>query len=191
MRSRLSRVLVLLLAASAVAWAQPAGPQDSGPASVQRASVSSVVQARRERQVLHELRMLPYYSVFDNLEFRVNGNRVELSGQVVRDTLKSTAEARVKKLEWVERVDNRIDLLPVSFHDDRIRRAVYRAVYGQSALQRYALQSPGPIHIIVKNGHVTLVGVVANKMESNIAYIQARGVSGAFSVTNRLRVERS
>lgn len=192
MRSRLSRVLVLLLAASGVAWAEPAGSQDPAqdPASVQRASISSAVQARREKQVLHELRMLSYYSVFDNLEFRVNGNRVELSGQVVRDTLKSTAEARVKKLEWAERVDNRIEILPVSFHDDRLRRAVYRAVYGQSALQRYALQSPGPIHIIVKNGHVTLVGVVANKMESNIAYIQASGVSGAFSVTNRLRVER-
>ncbi|MCI0355451.1 MAG: BON domain-containing protein [Acidobacteria bacterium] len=191
MGSALSLVTAVLMAASSAAWAEPVASHDSQSRSaVQQAGLSPAVQARRERQVLHELRMLPYYSVFDNLEFRVNGDRVVLSGQVVRVTLRSDAASRVRKLEWVETVDNRIEVLPVSFHDDRLRRALYRAVYGQAALQRYALQNPGPIHIIVKNGHVTLEGVVANRMESNIAYIQARGVSGVFSVTTRLRVER-
>jgi hyperosmotically inducible protein len=140
--------------------------------------------------VRHELVMLPYYSVFDNLEYRVEGYTVTLSGQVVRPTLKSDAEARVKKIEGVEQVVNRIEVLPASFHDDRIRRATYRAIFGHSSMSRYAIQPVPPIHIIVKRGHVRLVGVVANEADRNIAYIQARGVPGAFSVTNELRVER-
>ncbi len=145
---------------------------------------------RIEREVGHQLRMLPYYSVFDNLEFRVVGYRVELFGHVVRPTLKSDAAVVVKRIEGVERVDNKIEVLPLSPNDDRIRRAVYRAVYSQSALQRYALQAVPPIHIIVKNGHVTLVGVVASDMDRNIANLQANGVPGVFSVTNKLRVEK-
>lgn len=143
-----------------------------------------------EKQVLHELRMLPYFSVFDNLEFRVKNREVVLSGQVVRPLLKSDAENVVKKLEGVERVVNRIEVLPVSFHDDRVRLAVYRAVFSMAPLQRYALQPVPPIHIIVRHGHVTLVGVVANEADRNLANIAANGVAGAFSVTNKLRVEQ-
>jgi hyperosmotically inducible protein len=135
--------------------------------------------------------MLPYLSVFDNLEYRVNGYTVELYGQVTRPTLKSDAEAVVKRIEGVEKVSNHIEILPLSPNDDRIRLAVYHAVYSQPTLTRYALQAVPPLHIIVKNGHVTLVGVVATEMESNVAYIRANGVSGVFSVTNRLHVEKT
>jgi hyperosmotically inducible protein len=145
---------------------------------------------RLERLVRHELVMLPYYSVFDNLAFKVEGSRVELLGQVSRPTLKSDSERVVKNIEGVEGVTNKIEVLPVSPNDDRIRLAVYRAIYGHTALQRYGLQAVPPIHIIVKNGNVTLEGVAANESDKNIANIQANGVSGVFSVTNNLRVEK-
>ena len=134
--------------------------------------------------------MLPYYGVFDNLAYRVNGSAVELYGQVTRPTLKSDAENVVKKIEGVERVVNNIEVLPTSPDDDRIRLAEYRAIYGQTALNRYSLQAVPPIHVIVKNGHVTLEGVVASEGDKNIAGIQANSVPGVFSVTNNLRIEQ-
>ncbi len=134
--------------------------------------------------------MLPYYGVFDNLEYRVVGYRVELYGQVVRPTLKSDAERVVQRIEGVERVDNHIQVLPVSIFDDRIRFAEYRAIYRHPAMTKYAIQPVPPIHIIVNNGNVTLVGVVDSKMDSQIAYLQANGVPNVFSVTNKLRIER-
>ncbi len=155
-----------------------------------RAEGRATAEQNIARKVLHELRMLPYYSVFDNLEYRVQGYTVILSGQVVRPTLKSDAEARVKKIEGVEKVVNRIEILPVSNHDDRIRRATYSAIYRNPAMERYAIQPVPPIHIIVKGGRVRLVGVVAREMDKNIAYVQARGVPGVFSVSNELHVER-
>jgi len=141
------------------------------------------------KEVRHELVMLPYYNVFDNLAFRIDGRKVTLLGQVVRPTLKSDAGNVVKSIEGVESVDNQIEVLPLSPNDDRIRMALYRAIYGQTTLQRYGLQAVPPIHIIVKNGQVTLEGVVANATDKNVANIQANGVSGVFSVTNNLRVE--
>lgn len=142
-----------------------------------------------QREVRHVLVMLPYYSIFDNLEYRIDGYTVTLMGQVVRPTLKSDAENAVKHIEGVQKVVNNIKVLPLSDNDDRIRRAEYHAIYGNPALNRYALQAIGPIHIIVDNGHVTLVGVVANAMDKNIAGIQANAVPGVFSVDNGLRVE--
>jgi hyperosmotically inducible protein len=146
-------------------------------------------QARLEREVRHELVMLPYYDVFDNLAYRVDGGTVTLFGQVTRPTLKSDAERVVKDIEGVENVVNKIEVLPTSPNDDSIRLAVYRAIFGHTALNRYALRSVPPIHIIVKNGNVTLEGVVANEADKNIANIQANGVPGVFKVTNNLRVE--
>jgi len=146
---------------------------------------------RLAREVRHELVMLPYYGVFDNLVYSVNGNNVTLMGQVTRPTLKSDAERVVKGIEGVETVTNNIEVLPLSPNDDRIRLVVYRAVYGQSALNRYSLQAVPPIHIIVKNGNVSLEGVVANEADKNIAGIQAKGVPGVFSVNNNLQVEKS
>ncbi|MCC6862822.1 MAG: BON domain-containing protein [Bryobacterales bacterium] len=145
---------------------------------------------RLEREIRHELVMLPYYGVFDNLAFRVEGSKVILLGQVTRPTLKSSAERVVRDIEGVERVDNNIEVLPLSPGDDRIRLATYRAIYGHTALNRYALQAVPPIHIIVNNGNVTLEGVVANEADKNIALMQARGVPGVFSVNENLRVEQ-
>ena len=141
------------------------------------------------RAVRHELLMLPYYSVFDDIEYRVDGYNVTLTGDVVWPTLRSDAGNVVKRIEGVQHVDNQIRVLPLSSFDDRIRRATYRAIYGYPTLQRYALQPVGSIHIIVDNGHVTLKGVVANSMDRNVAYLRANGVPGVFSVSNQLRVE--
>jgi hyperosmotically inducible protein len=142
-----------------------------------------------ERQVRQQLVTLPFYSVFDNLAFRVNGSRVELFGQVVTPTLKTDAENAVKRIEGVNDVIDNIEVLPPSPEDDRIRMAEFRAIYGDPTLSRYAHQAVPPIHIIVKNGHVTLEGVVANEMDKNLANLRANSVSGVFSVTNNLRVE--
>ena len=163
----------------------------TAPAQAQSRSRQSRAQESLMKEVRHELVMLPYYGVFDNLAFRVNGSQAELYGQVTRPTLKSDAEGVVRQIEGVEKVINNIEVLPVSPNDDRIRLDAYRAIYGHTALNRYALQAVPPIHIIVKNGQVTLEGVVANEMDKNIANLQANAVSGAFSVTNNLRVETS
>jgi hyperosmotically inducible periplasmic protein len=145
-----------------------------------------------EHEVHHQLVTLPYYSVFDNLAFRVSDdNRVELMGQVSRPTLKSDAERVARAIEGVESVVNDIEVLPTSPNDDRIRVAVHRAIYGHDALQSYGLRSVPPIHIIVKNGSVTLEGVVAKEMDKNIANMQANSISGVFAVTNNLRVQGS
>lgn len=143
------------------------------------------------REIRHELVMLPYYGVFDNLAYKVDGYNVTLIGQVTRPTLKSSAENVVKDIEGVQQVINNIEVLPLSPNDDRIRMAAFRAIYGHTALNRYGLSAVPPIHIIVKNGQITLEGVVANEMDRNIANVQARGVNGAFGVTNNLRTETS
>jgi hyperosmotically inducible periplasmic protein len=141
------------------------------------------------KEVRHELVMLPWYSLFDNLEYRVEGAKVTLIGQVVRPSLKDDAERAVKGIEGVESVDNQIEVLPASPMDDQIRRAEFHAIYGQPSLQRYAQGAVPPIHIIVNNGHVTLEGAVAAEADKNIAGIQANSVPNVFSVVNNLRVE--
>jgi hyperosmotically inducible protein len=174
------------------AMSTPAAPQPAG--STAERSVSDLGAAghdRLMRQVRHELVMLPYYGVFDNLAYRVDGGAVTLLGQVTRPTLKSDAENVVKRIEGVERVVNQIEVLPVSPNDDQIRIAVYRAIYGQTGLDRYALQAVPPIHIIVKNGTVTLEGVVSSEADKNLAGLKANGVAGVFSVTNNLQVATS
>jgi hyperosmotically inducible periplasmic protein len=146
-------------------------------------------QDRIVREVRHELVMLPYYGVFDNLSYRVDGSSVTLMGQVTRPTLKSDAGNAVKRIEGVERVDNQIQVLPLSPMDDGLRVAEYRAIYGHPGLDRYAMQAVPPIHIIMENGKVTLEGVVATQADKDMAGIRANGVSGVFSVVNNLRVE--
>jgi hyperosmotically inducible periplasmic protein len=177
-------------ASAASNWAGPSGagpnvPQQTGhqPRDPKR------IQERLEKQVRHELNMLPFYSIFDSLEYRVDGDRVTVSGQVVHATLQSDAEHVVEKIEGVSSVVNHIEVLPASSFDDRTRFAVYRAVYGDPVLQHYAVGSQDPIHIIVKNGHVTLMGEVRTEMEKNIANIRANSVPFTFSVTNNLRVK--
>lgn len=142
------------------------------------------------KEVRHELITLPYYGVFDDLGYRVDGNTVTLFGEVTQPTLKRDAESAVKRIEGVERVDNQIEVLPVSPMDDQIRLAVYRAIYSQPALQRYQLGAVPPIHIIVKNGNVKLVGAVGNEGDKNMAGIAANTVHGVFSVKNDLMTEK-
>ncbi len=140
------------------------------------------------RQVWHELARLPYYTVFDNLAFAVEEGTVTLSGQAVRPTLRSDAEGVVRRIEGVGEVVNRIEVLPLSPFDDRLRIALVRAIYRQPALQKYSLGANPSIKVIVRNGNVTLEGVVDKAADSHIAFLQANGVSGVFSVTNNLRV---
>jgi len=151
----------------------------------------SQVNPRLVREIRHELRMLPYYGVYDWLEFEIQpDNTVVLRGQVVRPTTKSEAEGRVKDVDGVSKVNNQIEVLPLSPSDDRLRAALYRAIYNfNSPLFRYATQSVPPIHLIVNRGHATLKGVVANKGDAQLAYIRARGVPGLFSVKNELIIE--
>jgi len=163
----------------------------AGVSAAVREAKPQGVSARIVREVRHELVTLPYYGVFDWLEYVVQpDNTVVLRGQVVRPTTKSDAENRVKDIEGVSRVVNEIEVLPLSGQDDRLRRALYRAIYGSnSPLFRYAIQSVPPIHIIVRNGRATLKGIVANKGDANLAYIRARGVPGLFEVKNELKIE--
>jgi hyperosmotically inducible periplasmic protein len=147
-------------------------------------------EAEIAKKVRHELVMLPYYGIFDDLAFKVEGNTVVLLGQVVRPTLKSDAERAVKRIPGVGQVVNQIEVLPVSPMDDQIRMAEYRAIYGDPAIStRYGYRALPSIHIIVKNGHVTLEGVVANQGDRNLIGIKANAVPNVFSVTNNLQVE--
>lgn len=158
-------------------------------ANAQTSPVSEKSQARIAKEVRHEILMLPHFDVFDNIEFRVDGYNITLLGQVVRPTMKTDAENVVKKIEGVEKVTNQIEVLPLSPHDDRLRIALYRSIYGFPALRRYALPVIKPIRIIVKNGNVTLEGVVSSDADKNLVNMRANSVSGLFSVTNNLRVE--
>ena len=151
-------------------------------------AVSPKAEARIQKEVRHELLMLPYFGVFDNIAFKVDGYNVTLLGQVVRPSLKSDAENVVKHIEGVEHVDNQIEALPPSPMDDRLRLQLFHAIYGYPALEKYDLGVQKPIRIIVKNGHITLEGVVDSEGDKNIAGLRANGVPGTFSVTNNLQV---
>jgi hyperosmotically inducible protein len=135
--------------------------------------------------------MLPYFGVFDNLSFRIQGRTVILEGQVVRPVVKSDAENSVKHIEGVEKVINNIEVLPPSPMDDRIRRAVYQSIYSYGPLFKYGGMAVPPIHIIVRNGRVTLEGVVDSEADKNMAGLRANQVPGTFQITNNLRVVNS
>jgi hyperosmotically inducible protein len=160
------------------------------PALAQQRAVPPQAVERIQKEVRHELVMLPFLTVFDNLAYKVDGYNVTLLGQVTKPVLKSDAEAAVKKIEGVEKVDNQIEVLPPSPMDDRLRVNLYRAIYGYPPMQRYAMPVLKPIRIIVKGGHVTLEGVVDSEADKNIAGIRANGVHGIFSVTNNLVVAK-
>jgi len=149
---------------------------------------SAKAQARIVKEVRHELLMLPYFGVFDNIVFKVDGYNVALLGQVVRSSLKSDAEHAIKHIEGVERINNQIEVLPPSPMDDRLRLALYRAIYDYPALEKYAMGVQKPIRIIVKNGHVSLEGIVDSEADKNLAGLRANGVPGTFSVSNHLQV---
>ena len=161
------------------------------PAAHAQNTAPGRAQERIQREVRHEILMLPYFDVFDNITYQVEGYKVTLMGQVTRPSLKKDVENVVKKIEGVEQVDNQIEVLPTSTMDDQLRVALYRAIYGFSSLERYAMPVVKPIRIIVKNGNVTLEGVVDNEADKNLANMRANGVSGVFSVTNHLEVVKS
>jgi hyperosmotically inducible protein len=188
-RLRTMKKLVLLAVFSltlvSLAGIAGASNQTQGGATLDQKALDRIT-----REVRHELVMLPFYGVFDTLSYKVDPDgTVTLVGEVSRPTLKSDAENVVKKIEGVPRVVNNLEVLPTSFNDDRIRRDVYRAIYGNEVLNQYQMRAVPPIHIIVKNGHVKLEGVVARAMDKQIAGVQANSVSGVFSMDNNLIVE--
>lgn len=149
----------------------------------------SAVPVTMTESIRHQLAMLPRYGVFDNLAFQVEGATVILTGEVTRPVLKDEAAAAVRHLEGVTTVVNNVEVLPLSPWDDRVRMAVYRAIYGSPSLStRYGFRASPSIHIIVKNGVVRLEGVVANEFDRNVAGIRASGVFGAFAIHNDLRI---
>ena len=179
MRTQSAVLLVCLLAVCSLSVAAQ---------NAQRGQPTAKSEERITREVRHELLMLPYFGVFDNIAFKVNGYDVTLIGQVVRPSLKSDAENVVKRIEGVEKVDTQIEVLPPSPVDDRLRLQLFRAIYQYPPLQKYELGVQKPIRIIVKNGRVNLEGVVDNETDKNLAGVRANGVPGIFSVTNNLQV---
>ena len=176
------KILALAAALALSASAAVAAPATSG------GQASGYDQLAKK--VRKELVTLPWYGVFDNLEYQIDGSTVTLYGQVVRPTTRSDAERRVSKIAGVERVVNHIEVLPLSSFDDSIRVRTYRALLGwNSPLFRYGRGVNPSIHIVVNGGHVSLEGVVSNEGDSRLAYILANGVPGVFSVTNNLQVE--
>ena len=176
----MTRRLKTLVALSLIFAAAPlvvAQPEPQNPA-----------EQRIQKEVRHELLMLPYFGVFDNIEFQVQGGTVTLMGQVARPVLKSDAQNAIKHIEGVDQVVNKIEILPASPMDDGLRLRLFRAIYGFPSLEKYDLGVQKPIRIIVNNGHVTLEGVVDSDADKNTAGIRANSVSGIFSVTNNLRV---
>src|SRR5215469_474851 len=174
--------------------ANPQGQQNAAPSQTQDQSMSAnnaltpESQDRLIREVRHELIMLPYYNVFDNLTFGISGSTVTLNGQVVQPVTKSDAENSVKRIEGVEKVVNNIEVLPPSNMDNRIRRQVYNSIYSYGPLFKYGNMAVPPIHIIVKNARITLDGVVDSEADKNYAGVRANLVPGTFGVTNNLRV---
>ena len=179
-KNRITGVVAIIVIAAVAAIAAPAASNETG-----------VGEQQVEKKVRHELVTLPYYGVFDNLAYKIDGNTVTLYGQVVRPSTRSDAEHRVAKINGVERVINNIEVLPLSPFDDEVRVRTYRTIFRTGGLYRYALGANPSIHIVVKGGHVTLEGMVANEADARLANIAANSVPGVFSVTNNLRSERS
>jgi osmotically-inducible protein OsmY len=182
---------MMAISALALGGVVSASAQTKPVASDLKVAAKEDVSASPDRltqEVHHQLVMQSRYGVFDNLAYRVDGTTVTLFGQVTQPVLKSDAEKSVKGIEGVTRVVDNIEVLPVSPMDDQIRRAEYRAIYGSTELDRYAFQAIPSIHIIVKNGHVTLEGAVATASDRDIAGVKANSVPNVFSVENHLRV---
>ncbi len=189
MKSRIFTALMILSLTFGAGATALANGKDRTMA--QTANIEQNNQAYIAREVQHELTMLPYYSLFDWFEYRLEDDTVILSGQVTRPTLKSDAEHVVSKIRGVEKVINQIEVLPLSPMDEQIRLREARAIFNfNGPLHRYGLQTTPSIHIIVRNGNVTLKGVVDSQADSNLAYIRARGVSNVFNVSNELQVAK-
>jgi hyperosmotically inducible protein len=178
------------LAALALFFAVAASATATVAASTLTETGEGFDQQQVSKRVRKELVTLPYYGVFDNLAYKVEGDTVTLYGQVVRPSTRSDAARRVARIEGVERVVNNIEVLPLSNFDDRIRAQAYRAIFNTGGLYRYAMGTNPSVHIVVKRGHLTLEGVVGTRMDKQLAEFAARGLPGVFSVTNNLIAER-
>lgn len=176
-----SKIIALIAMLAMAAGAAVAAPGTSNEQSLDKQKIEKIRK---------ELVTLPYYGVFDNLAYKVEGNTVTLYGQVVRPSTRKDAAQRVAHIPGVAQVVNNIEVLPLSSFDDSVRVQTYRAVFRAGSLYRYAMGANPSLHIIVKNGHVTLEGVVGNNGDRQLAYIAANGVPGVFSVTNHLRTDR-
>ena len=171
---------IVLMGLTQISMASASNGKAVSPSSQQTKSLQDKVR--------HSLLMLPYYGVFDEISFDINGDTVTLTGEVRRPLLTSEAEDAVRKVDGVTKVVNNIEILPLSTADDSLRWRMYRAIYSQSGFERYAIQAVKPIRIIVKNGNVTLVGVVGSQLDKTLAGTAARNVPFAFSVTNDLTI---
>jgi hyperosmotically inducible periplasmic protein len=173
---------ILLLGFAAISAASTHSAADSAGSSKQPFSLTD--------QVRHELRMLPYLGVFDNLGFTIeDSNTVVLTGQVVQPILKSDAAAAVRRIQGVTKVLDNIEVLPLSSFDDAIRLRTYRAIFSRPGFEKYADRAISPIRIIVKNGNITLDGIVNSQMDRTLAEMAARSVPGAFSVIDNLTID--
>jgi hyperosmotically inducible protein len=182
---------ILLVLFAAFLFSTSAALVSGADKSSDQAARGSTGHARLKNEVRHQLVLLPWYSVFDNLEYRVEGAKVTLTGQVVQPVTKDNAGKVVKSIEGVQSVDNQIQVLPLSPMDDQIRRAEFSAIYSYPSFQHYSNMAVAPIHIIVNGGHVTLEGVVDNQPDKDAANLRANGVANVFSVTNNLRVQKA
>ena len=180
-------VISLVLIASDCALAFDGGARQNTPPPSDRGGGQAYEQWLT-REVGHELNLLPWLTVFDNLQYQVNGSEVTLLGQVVNPVTKDDAQKAVKGIEGVTKINNKIEVLPLSPFDAQIRRAEFHAIYGEPQLQRYAMGTMPSIHIIVANGHVTLLGYVDNESDKNVAEIRAKSVPNVFSVMDNLQV---
>jgi hyperosmotically inducible protein len=172
---------ILLLAFAATGMASTSTKTDPAVPGKQPLSLAG--------QVRHELLMLPYYGVFDNLGFTIDdSNTVVLTGSVLRPTLKSDAETAVRRIQGISKVVNNIEVLPLSPFDNAIRLRTYWSIFTRPGFEKYAIQARSPLRIIVKNGNITLEGVVGSQMDKTMAVMAARSVPGAFSVTDNLTI---
>jgi hyperosmotically inducible protein len=205
MKNRKLCLLALALSLAVPVLARSAAPQDSkaSVATAPQEKGSDAIPAlpaakaktapatdedRISREVRHELVMQPYYTLWDWLAYRVNGNTVELVGDVVNPSLQSDAVNSVKHIEGVGKVIDHINTLPPSDMDNRIRQEVARSIFSFGGLSRYSWSAVPSIHIIVKGGHVRLEGIVDTKEDKDAAGIRANSVPGTFQITNNLRV---
>ena len=176
------------------------------------ASAQTLSARETTQSVQRALERLPYYGVFDFMAFNVERGTVTLTGYAYHGSLRSAAESATRRVAGVDEIANRVELLPASQNDDRIRWATFYRIYTDSFLSRYAPGGPDQIrrdlydsrrfpgmhqplgmyaiHIVVRNGHTTLFGVVDNAGDRQIAEMRAREVTGVFSIENEIEVAK-
>lgn len=182
--------LLALFFLGAAAWSQITVDPVVADVKAYASPTGDKNETRIAKEVRHELLMLPYYSLFDDLGFTVRGNTVELNGRVIDGALVGSAENVVKHIEGVEKVTNNIKMYPPSPADDRIRREAARTIFSTGGLSKYSWEAAPSIHIIVENSRIRLVGYVMNDADKNMAGIAANQVPGVFGVQNDLQVTK-